>query len=398
MSVVMALHKVVEVNPRLKAGRLQPDDIVSFVPMAAVSEQTKSIVRVEPRSYSDVKTGYTYFEEGDVIVAKITPCFENGKMAMVNNLPYSVAFGSTEFHVFRPGKQLLNSYLFHLLQSKDVQLNGAAQMKGAAGQKRISADYFKGLQIPLPPLPEQKRIAAILDAADAMRTKRRESLAQLDLLLQSTFLDMFGDPLTNPKGWDDSKYLGDIADIVSGITKGRKIKDSQVRDVYYLAVSNVQDNHLNLNIVKKIAATEKEITKYVLKENDLLLTEGGDPDKLGRGSLWANELPECIHQNHIFRVRLTSADVNPLYLNWIVASPRGKKYFLGSAKQTTGIASINMTQLKAFPMLMPPLDLQNGFATIVEAVEKQKDRLRAHLAELDTLFASLQHRAFNGEL
>jgi type I restriction enzyme, S subunit len=135
-----------------------------------------------------------------------------------------------------------------------------------------------------------------------------------------------------------------------------------------------------------------------LKKDDLLLTEGGDPDKLGRGTLWADELPECIHQNHVFRVRLISKAVTPLFLNWIVGSQRGKKYFLQSAKQTTGIASINMTQLKGFPLLLPPIALQHEFATRIAALGKIKTAQQASLTQLDTLFASLQHRAFRGEL
>jgi len=155
---------------------------------------------------------------------------------------------------------------------------------------------------------------------------------------------------------------------------------------------------LNLTTVKTIEATASEITRYKLIKDDLLLTEGGDPDKLGRGTLWNDELPEGIHQNHIFRVRLTSPDLDPLFLNWLVGSQRGKKYFLRSAKQTTGIASINMTQLRGFPLLIPPLKLQREFALRVTAVERLKTAHRASLAELDALFATLQHRAFRGEL
>jgi type I restriction enzyme, S subunit len=262
----------------------------------------------------------------------------------------------------------------------------------------ISKSKFQELQIPLPPLAEQKRIAAILDAADALRTKRRESLAQLDALLQSSFLTLFGDPVSNPMGWDDSSVLESHTEIVSGITKGRKLGDKAVREVPYLAVANVQDKYLKLDLVKTIPATEDEIRRYRILRNDLLLTEGGDPDKLGRGSLWTADLPDCIHQNHVFRVRITSSEIEPVYLNWIVGSRRGKDYFLRSAKQTTGIASINMKQLKAFPMLIPPLPLQQKFAAIVESVERQKAAQRAHLAELDALFAALQHRAFRGEL
>lgn len=262
----------------------------------------------------------------------------------------------------------------------------------------VNRGEFLATKLYLPPIPEQRRIAAILDQADALRAKRREALAQLDSLAQSIFIEMFGDPVTNSKGWPDTTSLGEIAEIVSGITKGRSLNGKASRVVPYLAVVNVQDKALNLSVVKEIEATEEEVQRYRLKKNDLLLTEGGDPDKLGRGTLWNSELPECIHQNHVFRVRLTTDKLTPLFLNWLVGSQRGKKYFLRSAKQTTGIASINMTQLKGFPLLLPPIDLQHEFAKVAGNVEKQQSAQLKSLAGLDSLFASLQHRAFRGEL
>lgn len=269
---------------------------------------------------------------------------------------------------------------------------------GASTYPNLKWSLYGSHPIPLPPLPEQRRIVEILDKADALRAKRRAALAQLDILTQSIFLDMFGDPATNSKGWRESILLGDAADIVSGVTKGRKLDGKNTRTVPYLAVVNVQDRALDLSVVKSIEATEEEIQRYRLKRNDLLLTEGGDPDKLGRGTLWNDELPECIHQNHVFRVRLRSEELTPLVLNWLVGSQRGKKYFLRSAKQTTGIASINMTQLRGFPLLVPPLPLQRDFANRIASIEKLITTNRASVAKLDTLFASLQHRAFLGEL
>jgi len=391
------LSEVALLNPTL-GGRLPDDDLVSFVPMASLSAETARIETTQDRPYSEVSKGFTPFLSGDVLVAKITPCFENGKIAQAL-LPQRNGFGSTEFHVVRARPNVSDArYLHHYLRLDTVRTEGQRRMTGSGGQRRVPASFLSDLRVPLPPLEEQRRIAAILDQAETLRTQRRQALAHLDTLTQSLFLEMFGDPVANDRGWQDSLTLGEVADIASGVTKGRNLEGKVTRELPYLAVANVQDKSLRLDGIKSIDATEEEIQRYLLRKNDLLLTEGGDPDKLGRGTLWNDELPECIHQNHIFRVRLTTELLTPLFLNWLVGSPRGKKYFLRSAKQTTGIASINMTQLKGFPLLVPPLPLQQTFATRIQAIEALKATHRAALTQLDALFASLQQRAFAGEL
>lgn len=290
--------------------------------------------------------------------------------------------------------RLDSAYLRRYLDFVSPQL--ASQGRGAA-QANINLSILKRTEIPLPTLAEQRRIAGILDKADGLRAKRRETIAKLDQLLQSLFSDLFGDPVTNDRAWRDDVKLGDVADIASGITKGRRASGS-IRSVPYLAVANVQDRHLRLDSIKSIEATEAEIDRYRLLVNDLVLTEGGDPDKLGRGALWDGSVPDCIHQNHVFRVRVTSKDVDPIFLNWLVGSSRGKRYFLSVAKQTTGIASINMSQLKSFPLLIPPIDLQARFSAMVSAFEKRRFQFDESAKALDHLFESLQQRAFTGKL
>jgi type I restriction enzyme S subunit len=331
---------------------------------------------------------------GDVLLVKDGV---NTGTAAINTVckPFSML---SSVALLRPKELRLDArFLMHWLNSPDGQDSIIHNMSGSA-IRRLVLREIRMTKLPLPPLAEQRRIAAILDQAEALRAKCRHALAQLDTLIQSFFLDLFGDPVANPQQWDSALTLGQVADIVSGITKGRRVNGQKTREVPYLAVVNVQDRALNLAVVKTIEATEDEIARYSLKADDLLLTEGGDPDKLGRGTLWQGELAECIHQNHVFRVRLTSNLVHPLFLNWLVGSQRGKSYFLRSAKQTTGIASINMTQLRGFPLLLPPLSLQREFAAQVAAVERLKTAQRVSLAKLDALFASLQHRAFRGEL
>ncbi|MGB3230178.1 MAG: relaxase domain-containing protein, partial [Mycobacterium sp.] len=212
-------------------------------------------------------------------------------------------------------------------------------------------------------------------------------------LSQSLFVESFGDDLENP-----TARLEDLASVSSGITKGRKTSDS-TRPVPYLAVVNVQAGYLALDPIKEIDATEAEIARYALAAGDLVLTEGGDPDKLGRGTLWRNELPLCLHQNHIFRVRVSlDAKLEPEYLSAFMASRTARSYFLRAAKQTTGIASINMTQLRALPTFVPPIADQQRYLHRVAAATRQKRAFAARSAECETLFTSLQSRAFSGQL
>jgi len=388
---LISLREVIE----FKGGGTPRKDVPEFwngdIPWATVKDFKSLELKMTEDSISEYglkQSASNLIPAGHVII----PTRMGLGKAAINSIDLAI---NQDLRALIPIRDLDPRYLLHCMigLGPEIERNGSG-----ATVKGITQEKLYNLKIPLPPLEEQKRIAKILDAADALRAKRRQAIAQLDTFLQSTFLDLFGDPVTNSKDWDDTKKLGEVADIVSGITKGRKTNGNELFEVPYMAVANVQDRHIKLNPLKTISATETEIARYELKKNDLLLTEGGDPDKLGRGSLWNEPYLQCIHQNHVFRVRLIQGNISPVFLNFIVGSQRGKRYFLKSSKQTTGIASINMTQLKKFPLLNPPIELQQRFTSIVESVEQQKSKMQAHLDQLDTLFASLQQRSFKGEL
>jgi len=397
MSRLVAISEVAEVNPGFpRTANLSPESQVSFLPMAAVSESGEITSQVE-RLFSEVSKGYTYFAEGDVLLAKITPCMENGKATFVQKLIYPAGFGSTEFHVLRPGSEIDGKYLFYMIWNPLFRKVAALNMTGTAGQKRVPSSFLKDFKIPLPPLPEQKRIAAILDKVDSIRRKRQKAVQLTEELRRSLFMDMFGDPVTNPKGWKEAR-LEDVAEIVSGVTKGRKLDGKQTVSAPYLRVANVQDGYLDLSEIKEVEVLPSDIAKYRLLDGDILLTEGGDPDKLGRGTVWRDHIEDCIHQNHIFRVRIKADTLRSDFLSVLLGSERGKRYFLRAAKQTTGIASINSTQLKNFPVLIPTLDLQQRFAKSVVSTQKLKKIFIDTEYTTNSLFSSLLQRAFMGLL
>jgi type I restriction enzyme S subunit len=161
------LAEVCQINPQKSEVRakMSADDLVSFVPMNDLNEGQKLFVAREERPFGEVLGSYTYFADDDVLLAKITPCFENGKLGIARNLTNGIGFGSSEYIVFRSSRNPDPEYLYYFLARDSFLQSGARVMSGAVGHKRVPKDFIENLAIPLPPLPEQKRVVAILDEA-----------------------------------------------------------------------------------------------------------------------------------------------------------------------------------------------------------------------------------------
>ena len=289
-----------------------------------------------------------------------------------------------------PTSEVDKNYLFYFMPSA---LKRIEEKTPFVTVKHLSAKELNKVKVPLPPLDEQRRIATVLDKVSDLIAKRREQLDKLDELVKARFVEMFGDPVLNPMKWPE-KPLENMADIVSGITKGRKTKETELIEVPYMAVSNVKDGYIDWTTVKTILATKAEIEQYRLLPDDVLMTEGGDPDKLGRGAIIQQPLENCIHQNHIFRVRLNENILLPSYFAEFLQHQKAKQYFLKCAKQTTGIASINMRQLKGLPTLVPPLEIQVHFDDFVEKTGQSKLKIQQSLDKLEILKKALMQQYF----
>ncbi|MDU0326306.1 restriction endonuclease subunit S [Microbacterium sp. KSW2-21] len=287
-----------------------------------------------------------------------------------------------------PGSDVDPRFLFRFLQQIDL-----GQIASTTSVPSLRKTDLARWPVRLPPLPEQRRIAAILDEADALQSTAIKLTTASASLAESAFREL---ELTLVD--EHVVPLSEIATVGSGITKGRRPRPTGLVEVPYMTVANVQDKRLDLSNVKTIDASEAEIQRYRLVTNDLLLTEGGDPDKLGRGVVWRSELPVSIHQNHVFRVRAIDTSVDMTWLSWEIGSDYGKRYFLRAAKQTTGIATINSSQLRDFPVRIPSKPAIATFTQRLDEAEALRMTSARRVDAFATLFASLQHRAFRGQL
>lgn len=254
-------------------------------------------------------------------------------------------------------------------------------------------DYVSRYEVGEMDYKDQVLVCEKLDRLYGIIKLREQKLQKLEDLIKARFVELFGDMYLNSMKWHEAP-LETMADVVSGITKGRKVKEQKLIEVPYMAVSNVKDGYIDWTTVKTIQATEQELRQYKLLPDDVLMTEGGDPDKLGRGAVIKEPLENCIHQNHIFRVRLDERVILPAFFAEYLKHQKAKRYFLGCAKQTTGIASINMRQLRALHVLLPPIELQKAFADFVSQVDKSKVAVQQALDKTQLLFDSLMQKYF----
>jgi len=342
-------------------------------------------------------------QEGDVLFNNTNSTELVGKTALFERHTEPVVF-SNHFTRLRTADDLLMPGFLALWLQEQWQRRLFADICNRwIGQSAVQRDKLLALEMPLPQLAEQKRITGILAgrlaAVERARTAAEAQLEAAKALSAAYLRTVFDSPVASQ--WPVER-LGDRAEIVSGITLGRKPRGPVARKVPYLRVANVKDGHLDLSDVYGIEATEQEIEKLRLQSGDLLLTEGGDADKLGRGTFWEEQLPDCIHQNHIFRVRLDPQSVSAQFASFQLRSSYGKAYFAAHAKQTTGIATINQKVLAAFPLMIPPMREQESTVELLSdhlcRAEDARKRLGEQLATINALPAALLRRAFSGEL
>ena len=292
-------------------------------------------------------------------------------------------------------------FIRHLLDYLPLKLLNAAT--GVPGLSRRDAYALRGV---FPPLKEQTAIARILDAVDTAIEHARIAIKrarQLDHCLLHELLERgLGSANCSrrrfPQHWRMTR-VDEVATVGSGVTLGKDTSGHKSVELPYLRVANVQDGYLDLDTIKTIRVPVDDVQKYRLEAGDVLMTEGGDIDKLGRGTIWDGQIPDCLHQNHIFRIRANREVLEPSFYAIVIESDIAKRYFSRVAKRTTNLASTNKTQVRAFRFPIPPTLSEQR--QIVEIVARSKSLL-AGLSQKETalceLKKSLMHDLLTGKV
>jgi len=380
----------------------------------------------------------SYFElrRGDIVIAGSGETHEEIGSAAAFVYDFR-AFAGGDTIVFRPNSTADSCFVAYSLNA-----DAAARFKAKMGQGssviHISARNLLNLPIPHPPLPQQRRIAEILSTVDDAIEATEALIAKQQQIKSGLMHDLFtrgvwteasiaraqqdGLPAASsakpgqlrppretapelykesalgwiPKDWE-VKLLGAMSEIVSGVTLNAS-SDAGVRVVPYLRVANVQDGYLDLSEVKTVCVSEAQFVKLQLRQGDVLMNEGGDFDKLGRGTIWNCEIEPCVHQNHVFRVRPKLDQLDAHYLAFWSQSDFGKKYFVLNSKQSTNLASINSTQLNRFPVFCASFVEQKEIVRLLGSVVKKVGALTAETAKLQKQKQGLMQDLLTGQV
>lgn len=378
--------------------RLSPDAPVTFAPMENLGIDTKYLRIGDEKPLSAVSGSYTYFADGDVLLAKITPCFENGKVGIARDLRNGIGFGSSEFFVIRPTTALDSEFLYYYLSRPQFRAEGAARMGGAVGQQRVPRDFIERSRIPVPPILEQKRIVSVLDEAfegiAVAKANAEKNLQNARALFESRLASVF---VNGTAGWKKTA-LSDLGTITSS---KRIFKEEYVTDgVPFYRTKEIKELAHERPISTELFITEQrylEIARNygVPKSGDVLLTAIGTIGEI-----------YVVKENDRFYFK----DGNVLWLkDFTHLTPNFLKYVLlsfveGLNEMANGAAysALTIERLNKHRVFVPSVDQQ---ALIVRELDSLLDSTRTlesiyeqKLTALDELKESLLHQAFTGKL
>ena len=428
---LVPLSQAVEVNPKIDRSALHDDLDVSFVPMAAVEALTGGIDVSTIRKYAEVKKGYTHFRDGDILFAKVTPCMENGKMAIARQLINGVGFGSTEFHVLRPRAGVDARYIYYFVSSQTFLKEASGHMTGAVGLRRVPSAYLEEQLIPLPGIEQQREIVAELEkqfsrldeaVANLQRVKanlkrykasvlkdavegrlvpteaelaRREgrSFETGEQLLQRILevrrsgwqgrgkykvpvaQDM-NELFALPDGWTAAS-VEQLTSLVEYGSSARTNEDSA--GVPVLRMGNIFNGELVFDNLKYLPTDHDEFPKLFVEPGDLLFNRTNSPELVGKTAVFKGAAQPFAYASYLIRIRVVNGYA-PDFLAGFLNSSHGREWVKRVVTQQVGQANVNGTKLQALVVPLPPCVEQRR---IVSELERRLSLISGVKSEVD---------------
>jgi type I restriction enzyme S subunit len=388
---VVSLANCCVIKPPKAEARaaLKPDDLVSFVPMDSLGINKKVLKLEKTRALADVSGSYTYFAENDVLLAKITPCFENGKLGIATGLTNGIGFGSSEFIVFRPNEHLNSEYLYYFLNQQSFRDAGQAVMTGAVGHKRVPKDFIQAMQIPLPPIPEQQRIVAILDQAFADIEKARAN-AEKNLKNARELFDSYAQKIFSQKtdGWQEAT-IGQLGK-VSMCKRILKQQTSAMGDIPFYKIGTF-GKEANAFIPAELFEEYKNRYSFP-KLGDVLISASGT---IGRCVVYNGE-PAYFQDSNIVWIDNDEKLVSNEYLLHFY---RVCDWNPSRGATISRLYNDDLRKIKiSFPAKSEQTLVSKNIAELDQTVISLQRIYTEKLKSLDELKKSLLQKAFSGEL
>ena len=402
------LGDVAMVNPKRPRLDVDADTLVTFVPMAAVGEDFSGIKENYTRPLSEVSKGYTYFEEDDLLFSKITPCLQNGKHSIAKNLLNGIGFGSTEFHVVRAGDSASPKFLFRSLIRPDIIKECADSFTGTAGQQRVQPDTLRSLPVLIPPLPEQRAIAAVLDSIDdaiegaeaviAATEELRDALLHALLTRglpgqHTEFRDVPGLG-TIPADWEVVR----LGDVVPKFEYGTSVRcTTETVGMPILRIPNIASGVLNLTDLKYADLGPKESASVQLDAGDILLVRtNGNPETCGQ--CWVSDGMEGQwgFASYLVRGRADQSQVNPWFIGHFLRSDTGRRLLKGNIRTSAGNYNLSVGNLGLMPLPCPPRLEQDSIVNTTKGLSRSIEFAREEAVKLRFLKESTAEALLTG--
>ena len=392
---VLTFIRGITFKPEEKIEASHPDAVVCMRTKNIQKELDESDLIAVPKAL--VKREELFLRHGDILISSANSWNLVGKVVQVPKLDYQATAGGF-ISILRPVlDKVLPDYLYLFINSEQVQHDIRLLGKQTTNISNLDRKRFLELEIPLPPISIQERIAEILMQGGALLKQSIQMESELNAMAQAVFLEMFGDPVNNPQAWP-KVTLGDIAEVQGGLQVTGK-RSTLPLEVDYLRVANVYKNELKLDEIKTMRVTQAELDRTSLKVGDMLVVEGhGNKDEIGRTAVWVGSIENCTHQNHLIRVRFDEDVVAPEFVSRFINLEGGRAQINKICNTTSGLNTISANNVRSLKIPLPPIQMQRKFISFLNKLNLQARTNLEIKMQNKMILESLMQNAFSGKL